>query len=383
MGQIYMDNSSTSFPKAPGLGKIMGQHIDTNGINIGRGSYTSSFSLEEIVVETKIRLSNFFDGPNSKNVIFTSGATIGLNMLVGGLLRPGDLVLTTSLEHNSVARPLAALSKKGVRWEQIPLLPDGRFSLEDFSVALAQTPRLVLVTHGSNVSGIIMPIEQMGAMCHAQNVLFAVDAAQTAGSQPISMKQSHIDALIVPGHKGMLGPQGIGVMMISDLLSTQLSPVLFGGTGSRSDALDMPSFLPDRFEPGTLNVPGIVGLKHALDFIETEGIRGIRDKKTEISLQFLEGISVISGITFLNIPAGAPRESVFSLMFSNLDQAEAAYTLEQEYGILTRCGLHCSPLAHQALGTYPQGTIRFSLGCFNTAEQVAAALYGIKQTAKK
>lgn len=382
MKLIYMDNGSTSFPKAPGLGKVIGEHIDQMGMNIGRGGYSASLHLEQIAVDTKEKLCDFFQGPHSRNVIFTSGATAGLNMIINGLLENGDHVVTSSLEHNSVARPLDALTKKGVVWDQLPATRGGSLLVDTIPKIITPQTKLVIVSHGSNVSGNLIPLASIAGFCKEHQILLAVDAAQTAGSQTIYMEELGLDALIVPGHKSLLGPQGIGAMILSDRLSAQLRPTVFGGTGSRSDLLEMPDFLPNRFEPGTLNIPGIVGLNHALDFLNQQGPISIHAHKDKLNQRFLEGLSVINGVALVGQEFEMPRESVFSLVFKHLDQGEVAYLLEREYGILTRSGLHCAPLAHQALGTFPSGAVRFSFGYFTTTEDVDAALSAISAITK-
>jgi cysteine desulfurase family protein len=385
MRQIYMDNSSTSFPKAPDLGKVMGEHIDQLGLNLGRGGYSPAIHLEQIAVETKEKLCDFFNGPHSRNVIFTSGATAGLNMVINGLLSPGDRVVTTCLEHNAVARPLHALSTYGVqniRWERLPAEPDGNLDVDAFNKLLTTDTKMLLVTHASNVSGSLVPLCSLAKICKERNIFFVADAAQTAGSQPIDMKGLGLDGLVVAGHKGLLGPQGIGAMILTDRLASQMRPTVLGGTGSKSDLLDMPEYLPDRFEPGTLNIPGIVGLNHALDFLASQGLQAIRSHKDALARTFLEGLSVIHGVQSFGQAADVPRESVFSLVFKNMDQAEAAFRLERDFGILTRSGLHCAPLAHQTLGTFPGGSVRFSFGCFTTVADVDAALSAIAKIAK-
>ena len=231
------------------------------------------------------------------------------------------------------------------------------------------------------MSGGVIPLQEIGALCNDLGILFAVDGAQTAGTQSISMKEGFIDALIIPGHKGLLGPQGIGALLVSQKMAAQIAPIIYGGTGSRSDSLEMPDFLPDRLEPGTLNIPGIIGFGHALSYIDSLGIDAIREKKAKIGGRFYEGLSTIPGVTCIGPDMSVPRESVFSIVFSGLDQGAAAFDLEQSYGILTRSGLHCAPLAHQALGTFPQGTVRFSLGYFNTEKQVDTALMAIQRIA--
>lgn len=380
MRQIYCDNGSTSFPKAPGLGAAIGHHLDSAGYNINRGGYDGAYSVAELVLDTRERLCAMFGGEQSRNVIFTAGITAAVNMALKGLLKKGDHVLVSSMEHNAVLRPLAQLEEAGISWDAICCGIRGELDPAKVEAAIRPETRMVLMLHGSNVCGTLLPIREVGLICRSHGLIFAVDTAQTAGTYDINMKEWNIDILAFAGHKGLLGPQGIGGFLISSKLAAEMRPLLAGGTGSASDKLIMPEFLPDKFEAGTMNLPGIVGLNHALRFIESEGMAAIREKKAALTELFLEEIGDVKGIRAAGIPLaetaaarGAERTAVVSLDFQTLDNAEASFTLEQEYGIMTRCGLHCAPMAHRTLRTFPQGTVRFSFGYFNTEEEIREA----------
>lgn len=387
MKQIYCDNGSTSFPKAPGLGTAIGSHLDSAGYNINRGGYNEAYSLAEVVLDTRERLCAMFGGEQSRNVIFTAGVTAAINVIAAGLLRKGDHVLISSMEHNAVSRVMVKLESEGVEWEAVPCGPMGDLNPADVEKAIRSNTKLVMMLHGSNVCGTLLPLAEVGKICRKHGVIFVADTAQTAGTYDINMKEWGIDVLAFAGHKGLLGPQGIGGFLVSTELAKEMKPLIYGGTGSTSDKLTMPEFLPDKFEAGTMNLPGIVGLNHSLRFIESEGMAAMREKKTALTRQFLEDTAEIRGVRVAGVPFGAlsaadapERTAVVSLDFQKLDNAEVSFMLEQEHGIMTRCGLHCAPLAHQTLGTFPQGTVRFSFGYFNTKEElkeVAQAIRGI------
>lgn len=389
MKQIYCDNGSTSFPKAPGLGEAIGRHLDSAGYNINRGGYDGAYSVAGTVLDTRERLCAMFGGEQSRNVILTSGITASVNMILRGLLKRGDHVLVSSMEHNAVARPLLGMEEAGISWSAVPCGPWGELNPADMEKALRPETRLVLMLHGSNVCGTLLPIREAGEICRRHGVAFAVDTAQTAGTYPINMKECGIDILAFAGHKGLLGPQGIGGFLVSTELAEQMRPLIFGGTGSASDKLTMPELLPDKFEAGTMNLPGIIGLNHALRFIESEGMAAMREKKTALTKLFLDEISDCAGVRVAGVPfvpnrerTGPERTAVVSLDFLTIDNAEASYLLEQEYGVMTRCGLHCAPLAHQTLGTFPQGTVRFSFGYFNTEEEIKAAAEAVHRISR-
>lgn len=382
MRQIYCDNSSTSFPKAPGLGRVMGEHIDNNGYNISRGAYGGAYSVERRVMEARELLCDCFDAEEPRNVIFTAGATMGLNTVLRGVLKPGDHVITTAMEHNAVVRPLAQLAKEGVIWEEAPCDETGVLNIEQFKKMIRPETKMVMATHGSNVCGTLIPIEEIGVICKAHDILFAVDASQTAGSVPVSMRTCRADALVFPAHKGLMGPQGIGAMILSKRFSEICEPVVCGGTGSLSHEETMPDFMPDKFQPGTLNIPGIIGMSHALKFVRQEGIISIGEKKLELAGMFIEEAMNMKGVALAGIPSVEGRCAVVSLDFAGIDNAEAGYYLEKRFGIMTRCGLHCAPHAHKTLGTFPEGTVRFSFGFFNTKEEVRITADAVREILK-
>ena len=374
MRSVYLDNGATSYPKAPGVGEAMAHYITNIGCNIARGGYQQAYDAAGRVLEIREKLNSLVNGPGSRNVVFAPGATAGLNMLLKGLLRPGDKVLTSPMEHNAVLRPLEQLKKRGVTVELLPCTQRGELILEGLADRLTSDVRAVILCHGSNVSGTRFPIAQVGPLCRERGVFFLVDAAQTLGAIPVDMAAMAIDGLAFPGHKGLLGPQGIGGLVITDTLAGELEPLLSGGTGSMSESLDMPPFLPDRLEAGTLNLPGIFGLGAALDYLEGEG-EALRIREHKLAGHLWARLMELEedGVRVLGSRDPSNRTGVVSIDFLKADNGEMAFRLEQEYGIQTRCGLHCAPLAHKTLGTFPQGAVRFSTGPFTTFADIDAA----------
>ncbi len=376
---IYLDNSSTSYPKAPGTGEAMKYFIEEIGCNIGRGSYQKAYEAGGFVLGTRRKLASLFGLRREKNVIFTPSVTYSLNYVLRGLLRPGDSVVISALEHNAVARPCEALKREGVAVREAPVDPaTGRLDLSALERALVPGTRLCVINHASNVFGVLQDAAKIGEICSAKGIFFVLDAAQSAGAVPIDMERMKISGLCVTGHKGLLGPQGTGALLLTDELAEELVPTVLGGTGSRSDLLVMPEFLPDRFEPGTLNLPGIYGLDRALDFLIGTGIEAVREKEMSLARLFLKEIGEILCARPVGVGPEDERIAVVSLDFDGFDNAETSALLEGEYGVMTRCGLHCAPLAHRAMGTFPGGTVRFSFGYFNTEEDVTRAVGAIR-----
>ena len=370
--RYYFDNAATSWPKAPGVAQAMAGYLDDVGCNVGRGAYQTAYDAGGVVVETREKLCQLFGGPAPHCVLFTPGCTFGLNYVLKGLLRPGDRAVVSPMEHNAVLRPLHQLERAGVAVDYLPCGDKGELLLDRAADLLAPGVRLVVLTHASNVCGTLMPIAEMGALCRARGVFFCVDAAQTAGVFPIDMAAMGIDALAFPGHKGLLGPQGIGGLILSEALAAELEPVISGGTGSVSDSVEMPSFLPDRFEAGTLNLPGIYGLRAALAWREGQDMAALRDRERRLTGHLIARLREYEedGLRVLGTLDAHRQAGVVSVDFTDMDNAEAAYRLDREYGIQCRCGLHCAPLAHQTLGTFPHGTVRFSVGPFTRFEDI-------------
>lgn len=378
MRQIYFDNASTTFPKPRAAADAVYRYMTEVGSNVNRGCYGRAYSVEETVFETRQRLAALFGGGDGKNVIFTKNVTEALNLLLKGFLRPGDHVIVSSMEHNAVMRPLVQLERQGISFTRVPCGRDGTLNPALLEGCLRETTRAVVMTHASNVCGTILPLQAVGDFCRRRGLRFFVDSAQTAGVFPLHMGELHIDALAFTGHKGLLGPQGIGGVVLGPGLGTELEPLISGGTGSVSHTEALPSFLPDRLEAGTPNLPGIVGLRASLGWIQETGMERIRAHELALTSQFLAGIQSLDPEgTLLRIVGRQDchgRTGTVSLETPGCDPSALAYALEEAHGILTRVGLHCAPSAHKTLGTYPIGTVRFSFGWWNTAEEVALAL---------
>lgn len=405
---IYLDNGATSFPKPPVVWQQMEHYIRDVGCNVNRGSYDKAYSAGSLVLETRERLCGLFGFDRPENVIFTANITASLNFILKGFLTSADHVLVSGLEHNAVMRPLEQM---GVAYSPIPgdvagKIDGGPAGAAAMKALLRPNTKAVIISHGSNICGTLQPLETIGRFCQTEGLYFIVDSAQTAGVYPLDMARMNIDALAFTGHKSLMGPQGIGGFLIRPGLAEQLSPLIAGGTGSFSDSLIMPRLLPDRFEAGTPNLPGIYGLNGALSFLAATGPDKIRSHEERLARLFLDAIGEetgdgrtlrVAGENTGGAGIGAARAEariavaggtdisgrapVISLDFLGLDNAEAAYALESRFGVMTRCGLHCSPLAHRTLGTFPQGTVRFSIGYYNTPEEILAAAEAVRQVA--
>lgn len=377
MQTIYLDNAATSFPKPAGVSARMKEYMDSVGATINRSVYGAAQDAGLVTLRLRERLARLFSFPEKPtHVILTPGATAGLNFILKGFLRPGDHCLVSSMEHNAVMRPLLQL--QGVEFDRIPCDEEGRLDPAAMLPLIRPNTRLCVMAHGSNVCGTVQDAAAVGAICAEHGIAFALDAAQTAGHIPIDFQALHLSALCVPGHKGLLGPSGIGALLLRDDFAHALTPLLAGGTGSASDSEYLPDYLPDRFESGTPNLPGIYGFEEALRFIEETGIDALRAHELELTARFLEGLRTIPNLRLCGTEDLSRRVGVISVDFTQADNAEAAFRLESEFGILTRCGLHCAPSAHKTLGTFPQGTVRFSLGFSSTAADVDAALAALR-----
>ena len=382
MDYIYLDNASTSFPKAPTVATAMSDYITNRGININRGSYALAYDVEDIIYTTRQRLNTLFNGHDPSHVIFTQNVTMSLNMVIKGILKAGDHVLVSSMEHNAVMRPLTQLLDKGIAFDIIPCDKTGSIQLESMDSLIRPNTVALIINHASNVCGTIQPLESIGSICKTHNLQFIVDAAQTAGVIPIDVKACHIDALCFTGHKGLLGPQGIGGIILTKEMAQNLTPLIAGGTGSFSHLETMPTHMPDAFEAGTLNLPGIIGLNEGLSYIESQGMENIHNHELALTQAFLEGLQSIDVVNIVGKQDIQDRTAVVSITIDSMDPANIAYELESTYHIMTRVGLHCAPRAHQTLGTYPEGTVRFSFGYANTHEDVVSALSALHRILK-
>ncbi len=364
--RIYLDNAATTFPKAPGLGAAVGSFIDNNGININRGA--GEYETERIVYEARELISELFENDATERVVFTSGITASLNILMHGLLKNGDHVIISSMEHHAITRPLELLKREGIEYTAVKADTEGNISAEAFENAIKENTRLILVTHASNVCGTVLPIKEIGEIAARHNIFMAADCAQTAGIIDISLKNMKLDFLAFTGHKGLMGPQGTGGFVISERLAEVLRPHFVGGTGSYSHLYEMPPELPDRFEAGTLNLPGIAGLKHSVEYILKEGITRIRKRENELTEYFLKQIKDLP-IRIVGREDTVQRVGVISIVSPFSDNGILAASIAQR-GIALRYGLHCAPMAHETLGTIDTGTIRFSVGYFNTEKEI-------------
>ena len=392
MKQIYLDNASTTFPKPREVADAVYQYMTGVGSNIGRGGYTSAYAAEEAVFAARQLLCDFFGGEDAKNVVFTKNVTEALNVIIRGLLQPGDHVLVSAMEHNAVMRPLQLLGKEleageeapadAISFSRIPCDSEGNLELEALPRLVQQRTKAVIMTHASNVCGTLLPIDKVGDFCKQRVLLFVVDSAQSAGVFPINMQQLHIDALAFTGHKGLLGPQGIGGFVLREHMVTKLAPLIVGGTGSLSHTEKTPRFMPDKFEAGTLNLPGIMGLAAGVSWLKERGLASIRAHELALTEQLLAGLQGLEQQGLLRIFGRKDlkqRTSVVSIAGTQLDIAMLAHKLNVEYGIATRVGLHCAPNAHKTLGTYPTGTLRFSMGWHNKEAEIATALNALKE----
>ena len=379
---IYLDNASTTYPKPPEVAEAVYRYMTQTGANTGRGSYASAYAAEEMLYETRQLLCRLFNAESPKNVVFTKNVTESLNLLLKGILRPGDHVMVSSMEHNAVMRPLQQLVAQGVSFTRVPCQNDGSLLLDKLPACLRPNTRAVLMTHASNVCGTVLPLAQVGAFCREHGLLFMADAAQTAGVCRIDMQKMQLDALAFTGHKGLLGPQGTGGLVLRNGLERQITPLIAGGTGSLSYTEEMPPFLPDRLEAGTLNLPGLAGLHAALLWLQKTGTENILAHELALTQQFLDGLAPLERAGKLRLLGRhdcASRTGVVSVQTLTLDAAEAAYKLEQEHGILTRVGLHCAPAAHKTLGSFPAGSVRFAFGWYNTSKETELAVQALRQ----
>ena len=373
---IYLDNAATSFPKPETVHDAVSYAMRHIGVAPGRGGHRLGLAANRLVFEARESVAALFSIGDSSRIVFTHSATEALNIALLGLLRPGDHVVTTSMEHNSLARPLHLASCRGVQVSWVEADSHGRVNPCHLAAAMRDTTKLVAMAHCSNVSGTIQPIEEISRIVRASSAFFLVDAAQSAGSIPVDAPALGIDMLAVPGHKGLLGPQGTGVLYVSERVD--LEPFMVGGTGGRSSALEQPAAMPERLESGTLNTPGIAGLKAGVDFVMREGVAAIRDRESELVSRLVEGLNRAGRVTVYGPPVGVERGSVVSFTVSGMDPQEVGYRLDQDFGIAVRVGLHCAPSAHRTLGTWPAGTVRVSPGYFNTVDEIELFLKAMR-----
>ena len=376
---IYLDNAATTLQKPQCVIDAVVQAMTTMG-NASRGAHSSALTASRMVYDARCKIANLFGCKLPENVVFTCNSTEALNIALNGIFSPGDHVITTDLEHNSVLRPLYRLEEQGViSLSFVPADKQGRPDYQAFEALIRPNTKAIVCTHASNLTGNMIDLETVGGIARKHGLLFVVDASQTAGAAAVNMEAMHIDVLCFTGHKGFMGPQGTGGLCIRE--GVQIRPFKVGGTGIHSYDQQQPTPYPTRLEAGTLNAHGIAGLSAALDFIAQTGLETIQRKELGLMRRFYEGVSEIEGVTLYG-DFDAERTAVVALNIRDYDSGAVSDALYEAYGIATRAGAHCAPRMHMALGTTDRGAVRFSFSWFNEEEEVDRAIAAVAELAK-
>ncbi len=375
---IYLDNSATSFPKPESVYQTLDHISRTCGANPGRGSYSLAHQAAQHVLKARLAVASLFAIADCSRVVFTTNATQGINQALFGLLEPGDRVVTSSMEHNAVARPLYALQELGVIVDKVEGNTLGQITSEQVQQVCCsgEKPKLVVINHCSNVTGTVQPIETIGPWCREQGILFMVDAAQSAGVYPIDVQGMAIDLLAAPGHKSLLGPQGTGFLYVAPEVT--LKPLIYGGTGTLSSHLEQPQQMPERLESGTLNTPALAALTAGIDFLVAEGLGQIHRHEFMLAQRLRQGLGRIDGVTLY----GPENSTVVSFTLAGCDPAEIGFMLDRNDHIAVRVGLHCAPEAHKTIGSFPLGTVRVSPGYFNTEQHIERLIQAVSEVSE-
>jgi len=382
--KVYLDNSATSYPKPEEVYNSILHFMKDIGANPGRGGYENALQSDRIIYSCRSSVSKLFNFDKIENIIFTQNITVSLNILIKSVVKDGWHVITSSMDHNSVLRPLFTLKNSGrIELDVIECGKDGLIKLNDFNALIKQNTKLVVISHASNVIGTIQPIEEIGRICKQKGIYLIIDTAQTAGVLDIDFTKLNCSALAFTGHKALLGPQGIGGFLINDDLNSIATPIMEGGTGSQSQNTCQPEFLPDKFEIGTLNTPGIAGLLSGINYLNNKGLDSIREKEQYLTKIFIEELLNIESIEVYGTKDAFKSTATISINSTKINNSELGYILDNEYGIMVRTGLHCAPLAHKSIGTFPQGTLRFSFGPFNDIKDINYTLYALTSILKK
>ncbi len=383
-GLIYLDNAATSWPKPPGVAAAMHHFLDQIGANPGRSGHRLSVKAGRIIYETREAVASLFGAPDPLRVVFGMNATDGINLALHGILKPGDHVITSGIEHNAVMRPLHDLETGGVEVTQIPCFVDGSLDPAQVELSIRSNTKLIALNHASNVCGTILLIREVGQMARQKNLFFLVDVAQSAGVLPIDMEKDCIDFLAFTGHKSLYGPMGTGGLVIGKRIEPEaLHPLRQGGTGSRSEREIQPEFFPDRYESGTMNAVGLSGLLAALQWLQQQGIDQIRSHEMTLCTRLIEGLLNIPNVTVYGPTEMSRRTATVGFNIQNMEPSTVGLRLDEEFGILCRIGLHCAPSAHRTIGTFPNGCVRFSIGAFNTERDIERALKAVNELAKE
>ncbi len=379
---VYMDNGATSFPKPPVVADAMAHFLRRVGGSPGRSGHRLSQEAARIVFSCREALAGLFGAPDSRRIVFTLNATEALNIAILGLLREGDRVVTTSVEHNSVMRPLRDLVRhRGIDLQVIPGDRAGRIDPDLIEKSLQSKPRLLVLSHASNVTGALVPLSRIGEMSRAAGTLLLADAAQSAGVVPIDVERDRVDLLAFTGHKGLLGPQGTGGLWVREGL--EIRPLMRGGTGSNSELEEQPEFYPDALESGTQNAVGLAGLGAAIGYIADRGVEEIGRHEKGLAARLIEGLRAVDNLTLHGPGPDEPRTAVVSFTVPGVAPSEVGFLLDEAFGVLTRVGLHCAPGAHRTIETFPAGTVRLSPGCFTTAEDIDHVVDACSYIARK
>ena len=379
---IYLDNAATSRPKPHTVHDAVAHCLRDVGANPGRSAHRLANQAERVRFDTREALAELLGVTDPMRVVFTNNATTALNLVISGLLTPDTHVVTTGMEHNAVMRPLRALEQHGVSVSIIPCDPDGSLDPRALDEHIRPETRLIVANHASNVCGTILPIREIGARARQHGVPFLVDAAQTAGCRPIDLVADNIDLLAFTGHKGLLGPAGIGGLAIHDDFDVdRLPPLIRGGTGSRSEHEHQPDFLPDKYEAGTPNLIGLAGLRAGVRYVLDRGVDGIGAHERMLTQRLIDGLREIPGVRVFGTHDADRQTAVVSFTIDGQSASDIAHALDEEYEIMCRPGLHCAPRAHQTLGTLPGGTIRFAPGPFSTEAEIAQAVEAVAHIA--
>lgn len=378
--EVYLDNAATSRQKPEAVFKAIEAFFREINCNPGRAGYELSLAAGRKVMDARERLARFFNMDDPHEVVFTQNVTLALNTALKGLLQPGDHVLITGLEHNAVVRPLRALQEtRNVSCSIMPTDPRGKVDVAGAERMIKVNTRMIVATHASNVMGTLVPIEELGRVAERYGLDFVVDTAQTAGCYPLDFKKLRATVLAFTGHKHLLGPMGIGGFCITRETAKRMRPLYEGGTGSISDREEQPDFLPDRFESGTLNTLGIVGLGAAVGYLEEVGLEQIRAKEEKLTARLLEGLKDLAGVIIYGPHDATQQTGTVAINIEGIDNAELSFVLDKKFGIMTRPGLHCAPIAHRTMGTFPEGVLRISIGHFTTEEEIDYLLGSLEQ----
>ncbi len=385
MKRIYLDNAATSFPKPPSVQQALIDYATRVGASAGRGAYAEAKESGRIILECRKRIARLIHAPNPNHIIMTLNCSDGLNLAIHGLLKSGDHVITTWMDHNSILRPLNELKNQiGLAVDFVPTAEDGIVDPDDIRKAIKPNTRLIAILHGSNVTGTVEPISEVSKIARERNILFLLDAAQTVGHLPIDVQKDDIDFLAAPGHKGTLGPLGTGFFYLRPGLEKILSSIRQGGTGTRSEEAVQPEILPDKYETGSHNAIGIAGLSAGLEYILNRSVDEIRAHDRSLCSRFMAGLDEIDGLKWFGPRDVERRVGVFSVRMEGYTPGELSAALESKFNVLTRSGLHCAPLAHKTIGTLETGgTTRFSFGPFVTQEDIDYTIHALKSIACK